>query len=335
MDTSRYTVAGSAELEQLIHRHVTSVTAEVVRAFGGDGPLGVFLGGGFGRGEGGVSFEAGVAKPYNDYDFFVVLRDAWPVTRRLQRRRATQLAAHLTERVGVEVELGVLHPRSLRCSPNSLMRCDLVHGARRSWGDVDLRAWMPPLAPSLVAPEEALYLLVNRGALLLMLGSLGGASAEAAAEDAPAPERWRRYVRKTELACGDAFLLSEQEWTPGAAARVERLWSAGAPAGVAQAAARALHERLTGDEERAWAGWRARKELARRQLIDMLCLTEARRLGVPTLTRSTYEGLARAERLGLHRGYGALAAQLWRLLSVSQPDAAACARFLAAWREAA
>ena len=72
--TSRFTLDGSPELEQ----HLSALCQRVgerIRAMIPAGDLeGVLLGGGYGRGEGGVLRSVGRDLPYNDLEFYVFVK---------------------------------------------------------------------------------------------------------------------------------------------------------------------------------------------------------------------------------------------------------------------
>ncbi|MBX3748948.1 MAG: hypothetical protein KF897_02515 [Opitutaceae bacterium] len=123
------------------------------------------LGGGYGRGEGGIFRATPDAEPtlYNDLEFYLVVQP-----RAADPARAWAAAeAHRGETaVGIEVEFKVLAAPALAAAAPSMFYCDLVAGHRFVWGDA---AFLPGLAPRLGDPtripaHEATRLLFNRGA---------------------------------------------------------------------------------------------------------------------------------------------------------------------------
>ena len=72
----RFTVDGSAGLEQQLARICEKARAELLALFPPDKLEAVLLGGGYGRGEGGVLITQAGDQPYNDLEFYVFLRGA-------------------------------------------------------------------------------------------------------------------------------------------------------------------------------------------------------------------------------------------------------------------
>src|SRR6266571_2140097 len=72
--TPRFTVDGSVELERQLARICKSVLAGVQSVVPGEKLEAILLGGGYGRGEGGVLKTESDDRPYNDLEFYVCLR---------------------------------------------------------------------------------------------------------------------------------------------------------------------------------------------------------------------------------------------------------------------
>ena len=77
MNETRYTVVPDAALESLIDRTLAEIASEI-DALRLPCLQAVVLGGGYGRGEGGVLHTPAGGRLYNDLDFFVVSRNADP-----------------------------------------------------------------------------------------------------------------------------------------------------------------------------------------------------------------------------------------------------------------
>jgi hypothetical protein len=123
------------------------------------------LGGGYGRGEGGIFRAAPDAPPelYNDLEFYLV---AQPAVAGAARAWADAEAHRGEAAVGIEVEFKILSAPALTTAAPSMFYYDLVAGHRYVWGDA---AFLPDLAPRLGDParipaHEAARLLFNRGA---------------------------------------------------------------------------------------------------------------------------------------------------------------------------
>jgi hypothetical protein len=142
------------------------------------------LTGAFARGEG--AFLGG--RPRNDYDL-VALR-GW----RRPRVGYAALRDALTARLGVHVDLAPVWAGRLRWSPRSLFWYETARCGRTLWGP-DLLACIPVRQPSDIDAGEALRLLVNRAAGLLL---------HCEAE----PDEVRLQAAKAILAASDSLLLA-------------------------------------------------------------------------------------------------------------------------------
>lgn len=190
----------SVRFNAWLERRLFALSRELAAAIGPD-LVAVILGGGYGRGEGGVHMLCGRERPYNDLDLFVVMSGAraWP------HLTLERLARHRTPDLGVPVDVGrPLTVPELGRWPAWLMWHELLHGHAVLHGPADVltrhasdAAWGPPPA------IEATRLLLNRGAGLLWawrtaLGLEAGSDADFV----------RRNRYKVEQALGDALLIA-------------------------------------------------------------------------------------------------------------------------------
>src|SRR5262252_2852089 len=99
----RFTIDGSDCLEQ----RLDSLCGEVGRGVSGIVPVskleGLVLGGGYGRGEGGVLNTDFGDEPYNDLEFYVFLHG----NRLLNQRRFGQALNHLAEQLSLDAGIHV------------------------------------------------------------------------------------------------------------------------------------------------------------------------------------------------------------------------------------
>jgi len=194
---------------------LASLSGEVRRAMG-ENLVALVLGGGYGRGEGGVLRVSGEEQPYNDLDLVLVVRRKtavpWDAIRRIQHKYAS-----LT---GIEVDFSrPLTVDDIRGWPPTLMWSDLLQGHRVLDGDADiLTANAPDLQSDRLMPVEATRLLLNRGA-----GLLWALYIARGCEPAPDQDFIRRNYYKCALALGDALLISHGRFTTGYTGRGERL----------------------------------------------------------------------------------------------------------------
>ena len=187
-ESRRFTLDGSAELEKHLERTCQQVLAGVRRLIPGRRLAGLLLGGGYGRGEGGVLKTGAGDRPYNDLEFYVFLRGNNFLNERRYHAVFDELGRQLSPVAGVEVEFKVLSLAKLR---HRLQRgAAAVLERHRDAGGI-------PLA-------EATRLLLNRCSGLLFARE----RLERAAWSPEDADFVGRNLAKTQLACGDAVLTA-------------------------------------------------------------------------------------------------------------------------------
>lgn len=232
-----FTLDGDNALES----HLERTCARVLSGVRGLVPARIFealfLGGGYGRGEGGVLRQTGVEdRPYNDLEFYVAIAGNRHLNEARYRRRLEVLGEILTPLAGIEVEFKITSLAELAARPVSMFSYDLVEGHRLIWGRPDAHLLADcghhHRAESIPA-DEATRLLMNRGSgLLFAQERLERGSGPLTLDDA---DFIRRNIAKAELACGDAVLATEGLY----------VWSC-----------RERHRRLAGLRERLPVAWR-------------------------------------------------------------------------------
>ena len=201
MTANKYTGIPSPGLERELDRALAEMGREI-EALRLPGLAGVVLGGGYGRGEGGVRHTPEGDRLYNDLDFFVF-------GDRADRRRKQAIAAALVEIsekwepvLGVDIDFSpVKNLSELRRAAPTLMFQELRNGWKPVWGAVDPARMIPALAPDEVPFSEAVRLLMNRGMGLVFAGD------RLNRQDRDA-DFIVRNMNKTMLGCGDATLLA-------------------------------------------------------------------------------------------------------------------------------
>lgn len=216
---ARFTVDGSDALEARLEKLCDSVADSVRRIVPAEHLEGVLLGGGYGRGEGGV-LRVEEDLPYNDLEFYVLIRGPVPLSERRYGHALHALGEELTPRIGIEVEFKILSCDKLRSSPTSMFYYDLVVGHRRLIGDADLltgcehhrRAEDIPL-------HEGTRLLMNRcSGLLFSLEKLQRSSFGSEEADFVG-----RNLAKARLAFGDVVLVAHRQYHSSCRERLRRL----------------------------------------------------------------------------------------------------------------
>lgn len=201
---SRFTLDGDDALEL----HLTQTCARVLSGIRGLIPEqkleAVLLGGGYGRGEGGVLRSPAGDRPYNDLEFYVAIRGNRHVNEARYHRRLAVLGEILTHLADAEIEFKITSLAELSVEPVSMFSYDLI-ARHRLWSVTSLPAGCDRhrFAES-IPSSEATRLLMNRCSGLLF--------ARAELDRSPltptAADFVRRNIAKVQLALGDAVLTA-------------------------------------------------------------------------------------------------------------------------------
>lgn len=199
----RFTIDGSDALEQRLDSLCSRVGQAVSRIVPASKLEGFVLGGGYGRGEGGVLKTDSADEPYNDLEFYVFLSGNRLLSERRYRRALNHLAEQLSLDAGIHIEFKCDSIRKLNRCPVSMFTYDLVAGYRVVCGPVDLfQQCRHHLDAADIPLSEATRLLFNRcTGLLLVREKL--ARKTITSEDA---DFIGRNLAKAQLALGDAIL---------------------------------------------------------------------------------------------------------------------------------
>ena len=200
---------------------------------------GVVLGGGYGRGEGGVKSE----KPHvegeerrnvlsNDLDFFAVTEDGAPEAEAIASigEALKPVAGKWAKKLGVDVDFAVKTPWRLKHDEERIMVQELVRGYFDVAGrkGEELFSGIEKVDAAKLPWMEAARLLMNRGMGLLL--------AKCKVDEASAPESRmsgadcdfvNRNINKCILGAGDAFLVSRGLYRWRAEERAEELKAQG------------------------------------------------------------------------------------------------------------
>lgn len=205
----RFTIDGSDALESHLAATCDRVLSGVKSLVPAAKLDSVLLGGGYGRGEGGVLKTPSGDQPYNDLEFYVFIRGNTILAEGKFRQSLHELGERLSPEAGLEVEFKVLTLEKLRRSAPSMFYYDLVAGHRWQLGDDSLLAGCEHHRDAAKIPlNEATRLVMNRCSGLLY-------SAERLARknfgDAEA-DFVGRNLAKAQLAFGDVMLTAHGQY---------------------------------------------------------------------------------------------------------------------------
>ena len=220
----RFTLDGDDALELRLQQLCDEVRTQVQAAIPADQLDGLVLGGGYGRGEGGVLGTSKGQQPYNDLEFFVFVRGALA---ELHYTNALHHIGHkLSEGAGIEIEFKVMTLAKLRRSLTSMFYYDLVMGHRWIIGDDSLFVGCDHhRVASSIPLHEATRLLMNRCSGLLYAKERL-LRTDFTAEDA---DFVARNIAKAQLALGDIVLTAHGQYHWSCRERSRRLRALEAP----------------------------------------------------------------------------------------------------------
>jgi len=218
--STRFTIDGSRELEDSLERICGMVRGAATELIPRQKLAAIVLGGGYGRGEGGVLRTADGDQPYNDLEFYVFLRG----NRLWQEHRYGAMLHRLGQRLsmeaGVQVEFKIDCVDRWRRSPVSMFSYDLVSGHRVIFGDEAIfHGCERHLDAVLIPLSEATRLMFNRCSGLLLAREKLRKSVLPSAE----ADFVGRNLAKTQLALGDAVLAAFGQYHWSARQRHRRL----------------------------------------------------------------------------------------------------------------
>ena len=214
--------------EPALDRLVDDACAAIGREIGALGvPMlaGVVLGGGYGRGEGGVVEEGrgksrlspDACRLSNDLDFFAITEDGAPEAAAVATIGAAlrPVSERWSERLGIDVDFTVRTPRRIRHDQERLMVQELLRGHFDVAGrkGAELFAGVERIDAAKLPWMEAARLMMNRGMGLLLAAEkqrsiAGSRRPTAGCRLSDVRSFVNRNINKCILGAGDAFLVS-------------------------------------------------------------------------------------------------------------------------------
>jgi hypothetical protein len=201
---NKYTVYGNEELEKKIDSLMELIADRVVETVGRRDLAALVLGGGYGRGEGGVlTDEKGEMLLYNDFDFFVITNNVSNSRRREINRLLRSLSPELSEVAGIDVDFGpAKNVSGLSSTEFTMMWQELKHRHKVVYGPENILDLLPDFDLNNLPHEELAKLMLNRGTGLL----LARQRMKKADLDDDDVDFIARNIWKAIMACGDAYL---------------------------------------------------------------------------------------------------------------------------------
>lgn len=205
---SKYTLTGSEKLDKLIDEQLQLVTEELLTLIDKKDLVAFVLGGGYGRGEGGVLVEDGEESLYNDYDLFVITKNISHIKKKKYQDKMIKIHKKFTPMFKIDVDVGPIQTvASISSAPHWMMWYELKNGMKILWGNKNLKEYFPHYTEGEMPIMEAYRLLLNRGVGLLLCKEHFNTF-----EEEESREFIQRNIRKGQLAMGDAFLIKEHKF---------------------------------------------------------------------------------------------------------------------------
>ena len=218
--TSRFTRDGSEALEQKLSDLCEQVSEAVCRILPPSRLQGIVLGGGYGRGEGGVLRTAEGDFPYNDLEFYVFIHGNLLLQERKYRKPLHEVGEKLAPAAALEVEFKLTSQDYLQRAPPNMFFYDLVSAHRLVAGDPEIFSGCAHhLDGGRIPLSEATRLLMNRCSGLLF--------AQERLHRRPLTEEDADFVgrnhAKAKLAFGDVVLVANHQYHWSCVERQQRL----------------------------------------------------------------------------------------------------------------
>ena len=164
----RFTIDGTEALENRLAQICDEVRDGVRSIVPSRRLEALLLGGGYGRGQGGVLRTKDGDQPYNDLEFYVCLQGSHLLNRRRYHHPLHRLGRQLSDKAGIDVELTLSSTRQFQQSPPSMFYYDLLMGNRPLIGEPSALPRGEHLCNAeKLPPCEATRLLMNRCSGLL------------------------------------------------------------------------------------------------------------------------------------------------------------------------
>jgi len=218
MMDKRFTLDGSDELERHLDGTCRLILAEVQAVIPRRKFLALVLGGGYGRGEGGVLHTAHGDRPYNDLEFYVFVSGNRLWNERMYGSALCSLAKRLSPEAGLHLEFKIDSLGQMRRNPISLFTYDLIAGHRALLGENVFNGCEHHLQAGSIPVSEASRLLFNRCTGLLLVRELLHESSRSGSHTSASPDEadfMGRNLAKAQLCLGDALLvaLGQYHWS--------------------------------------------------------------------------------------------------------------------------
>ena len=216
----RFTIDGNPQLETSLGAFQQEVCAEVFKIIPRDTIESILLGGGYGRGEGGVLQVDGDEWPYNDFEYYLFVRGNVPLAQKRYHSLLANMGHRLGERWNMHVDFKITSISRLAGQSVSMFSYDLLERHYCVTGrDTPFSGCRHHHRADQIPLGEATRLMFNRCTGLLF-------SDQKLAGKTPTEEDIDFVTRnqaKAYLALGDSLLCAHQQYHWSCRVRHKRL----------------------------------------------------------------------------------------------------------------
>ncbi|MEO7299992.1 MAG: hypothetical protein ABI042_15605 [Verrucomicrobiota bacterium] len=156
----RFTINGSNALEDHLRQSCEKIAQAVLEIIPREKIEALLLGGGYGRGQGGVLKTNSGDQPYNDLEFYLCLRGSTLLNQKNYGGALHHLGERLSPTAGLEVEFKITSLKKILQIPPTMFSYDLAWGHRSLIGATEFFSTQPDARK--IPLSEATRLLMNR-----------------------------------------------------------------------------------------------------------------------------------------------------------------------------
>ena len=164
----RFSARGSDDFENKITKSVRSITEEFELIIPKEKCVALVLLGGYGRGEGGVTFDKEKEKPHNNLDLLLLTKNLDEEQTKKLLFDLNKKAVELSEKNEIMLDISAMPADKLTNASNLIIWYDMHHGHKTLIGDPQFISSLKQFTLETIPKWDALNLLVNRGALLII-----------------------------------------------------------------------------------------------------------------------------------------------------------------------
>lgn len=204
-----YTKNNCPEVEKLLRdtfRHMREEFAKIQMRVG---DFSIVLGGGYGRGDGGVLTDelTNTKKLYNDLDFFVFFETMSSKNKNLLNKLLSELAEKWSEKLSIDVDFAQARAINVipKATQKTLMYQELLCGHEVIFGNSHILNSLTRIASCDLPILEGFRLMLNRGTGLFL------AKEKYASDELDYNFIWRN-LHKCALGAGDAYLIINHQY---------------------------------------------------------------------------------------------------------------------------